>query len=120
MDTFVEYWIFQYTQRAYYPYYRMFPSVAKFLENLDKVIHRNVRQTVPGSNPPRFVTEWRDAKTLLVHYKSQRGLVSFAVALIKALGKYFKEPIEVKLLNNHLIEVKFLYDPNASKILEHS
>jgi hypothetical protein len=41
-------------------------------------------------------------------YKSPRGLIDFLVGLIKGVGKYFKEDLRVRKLNNTDVEVVFL------------
>lgn len=60
--------------------------------------------TTPG---PRFDYQWKDDRTLVMHYKSDRGLVDILVGLIKAVGRYYKEALKVKKLNEHEGEVLF-------------
>jgi hypothetical protein len=59
-----------------------------------------------SAKPPRFKYEWKDEKTLVMTYSSNRGMVAFMPGLIRGVGKYFKEDLEVSLVGND-IEVKF-------------
>ncbi len=40
-------------------------------------------------------------------YKSKRGLIDFLVGLIKGVGKYFKENLEVTKLGNNKVKIVF-------------
>jgi hypothetical protein len=46
-------------------------------------------------------------KTLIMHYKSHRGLIDFMVGLIKGVGKYFKENLQVRKLGDKRVEIVF-------------
>jgi hypothetical protein len=104
-DAFGDYWVNEYAVRIYRIYYK--PKTAKeFLLNMDKV-HQQVTKTMKNASPPRFDYEWKDDKTLIMTYKSKRGLIDFLVGLIKGVGKYYKENLRVMKLGSNKVQIKF-------------
>ncbi|MDB4539564.1 MAG: heme NO-binding domain-containing protein [Saprospiraceae bacterium] len=70
----------------------------QFLGQLDN-LHRRLGTTYNKLKPPSFVFEEIDDQTLLLQYHSHRkGLTSFAIGIIRGLGKKFKVDVEVKLI----------------------
>jgi len=105
-EAFGDYWVRVYSQKIYYPYYETTRSAEGFLQRLD-AIHAAVTRRMPDAIPPRFEYEWRNAKTLIMTYQSQRGLIDFAVGLIKAVGKFYGQDLRVVKLGADRIEVTF-------------
>ncbi len=70
-------------------------------------VHRKVTLNIQNANPPRFDYEWKDEKTLIMTYKSKRNLIEFFIGLIKGVGKYFNEELEVRKLGGNRVEIKF-------------
>jgi hypothetical protein len=60
-----------------------------------------------NAHPPRFDYTWKNEKTLIMHYKSQRGLIDFAVGLIKGVGKFYHENLRVAKVGSDQIEIVF-------------
>lgn len=73
-------------------------NLADFLRNLP-TFHSHVSMVFPKLQPPRFhCTEITD-HSLKLHYMSHReGLAPFVVGLMQGLGKMFKTPAKVQLL----------------------
>ncbi len=105
-DAFGEYWMCSYAPQIYSVYYRNVNSAKDFLLNMDKV-HCDTTKSLKDATPPRFEYEWRDEKTLVMKYKSERGLIDLMVSLIKGVGKYFKEDLKIRKLGNDKVEVVF-------------
>lgn len=105
-DAFGEYWVNTYAPKIYKSYYAGKTSARDMLLNMDNV-HKAVTQSIPNAHPPRFEYEWTNDKTLVMHYKSNRGLIDFLVGLIKGVGKYFKEDLRVRKLGPDKVEVIF-------------
>lgn len=105
-DAFGDYWVNVYAPKLYKAYYAGKKNAKDLLLNMDSV-HKMVTQTVPNAHPPRFDYEWTNDKTLVMHYKSTRGLIDFLVGLIKGVGKYYKENLRVKKLGPDKVEVIF-------------
>jgi hypothetical protein len=59
------------------------------------------------AHPPRFDYDWKNEKTLVITYKSPRGLVDFLIGLIHGVGKYFHEELMTTKLSADKVEVIF-------------
>jgi len=105
-DAFGDYWANVFTPKIYAPYYRGVNSAKEFLLNMDKV-HVDTTKTIKNAHPPRFEYEWKDDKTLIMKYKSKRGLIDFMVGIIKGVGKYYKEDLKVTKLGTEKVEIIF-------------
>lgn len=105
-DAFGDYWVNVYAPKVYGSYYKGQASAKEFLLKMDEV-HANVTANIPNAHPPRFEYEWKDAKTMIMKYKSQRGLIDILVGLIKGVGKYYKEDIKVTKLGPDRVQVIF-------------
>lgn len=80
-----------------------------FLESIETYIHVEVRKLYPDAELPTFETHRPDDKSLVMHYKSERKMASFAEGLIEESFTYFEEKAEIKTenLNNEGSIVKF-------------
>jgi len=105
-DAFGEYWVNVFAPQIYAAYYRGVNSAKEFLLNMDNV-HLSATESLKDCRPPRFEYEWKDAKTLIMKYKSKRGLIDIMVGLIKGVGKYYKEDLKVRKLGNDKVEIIF-------------
>lgn len=106
-DAFGDYWVNVFTPSFYKEFFKDLNSSKDLLLKLNN-IHDIVTQNIKGAKPPRFEYEWKDKKTLIMTYHSHRGLIVFFVGLIKGVGKYFKEELEVKQLDDNRVEIVFL------------
>ncbi|CAK8714345.1 MAG: hypothetical protein D3911_01735 [Candidatus Electrothrix sp. AW3_4] len=106
-DAFGDYWVNVYAPRIYGAYLQEVTTSKELLLRMDK-IHETVTSTIPNAAPPRFNYKWEDSRTLIMTYKSPRGLIDFLVGLIKGVGKYFNEDLRVRKLNSTDVEVVFL------------
>lgn len=105
-DAFGEFWVNDYAPQIYSLYYRQADSAKDFLLNMDNV-HKNTTENIPNAHPPRFEYEWRDDNTLIMTYQSKRGLMDFLVGLIKGVGTYYKEELDVKQIGNDKVQIVF-------------
>ena len=105
-DMLGDYWVNEYAFKMFKFYYSKPKSAKEFILNMDTV-HQNVTKTFPESNPPRFDYEWKDDKTLLMAYKSKRGLMDFLVGLIKGVGKHFNENLRVTKIGSNKVQIVF-------------
>lgn len=105
-DAFGDYWINVFAPKIYGAYYSGVDSAKDFLLNMDRVHQATIRST-PGARPPIFGYEWKDDKTLIMKYQSHRQLIDFMVGLIKGVGKYYKEDLEVTKLGHDKVEIVF-------------
>jgi hypothetical protein len=105
-DAFGDYWVNVFAPKIYVPYYQNVKSAKEFLLNMDKV-HVHSTETLPDSRPPRFDYEWKDDKTLIMGYKSHRGLIDIMVGLVRGVGKYYNEDLKVTKLGDDKVEIVF-------------
>ena len=105
-DAFGDYWVNVYSQKLYPQYYKKHKAARDFLLDMDAV-HVTMTKTMKDAKPPRFSYEWKNENTLIMHYKSHRGLIDFAVGLVKGVGKFYNEDLRVAKLEADRIEVVF-------------
>jgi hypothetical protein len=106
-DEFGDYWINVYAPRVYWSYYTEINDAKTFLSRMDE-IHVKLTKNVLGSKPPRFEYEWKNDKTFIMRYISERELIDLMVGLIKGVGKHYKEELYVRKLSNEEVEINFL------------
>ena len=105
-DEFGDFWCNVYSRRLYQAFYERNRSAKAFLLDMDRV-HVAMTRGMPHANPPRFEYEWRGDDTLVVHYRSSRGLIDFVAGLAKGVGSYYGEALEVTKLGPEQVEVRF-------------
>jgi len=105
-DAFGDYWVNHYAPKIYKAYYRKANSAREMLLNMNDV-HKEVTSSIENAHPPRFEYEWKDDRTLIMTYHSERKLIDFLVGLVKGVGKYYKENMKVKKLGNTRVEIAF-------------
>lgn len=103
---FGEHWMNFYASKMYSGYISNVKSSKELLLKLDS-IHTMVTQNIQNSRPPKFTYEWKDDKTLIMNYNSQRNLIDLFIGLAKGVGKYYKENLVVKKISNTKVEIIF-------------
>ncbi len=105
-NMFGDYWINEYAPKIYKAYYRNANTAKEFILKMN-YIHETVTKNIPNAHPPRFEYNWTDDSTLVMTYKSRRGLIDFMVGLIKGVGRYFKEDLRVTKLGDDKVKIIF-------------
>ncbi|MBL7111393.1 MAG: heme NO-binding domain-containing protein [Bacteroidales bacterium] len=105
-NAFGDFWMNNFAVKIYQPFYRGVTSAKDFLLSVDK-IHVTATQTIPNAHPPRFDYEWKNEKTLIMTYKSPRGLIDFLVGLIHGVAKYYHEDLTITKLSSDKVEIIF-------------
>jgi len=105
-DAFGEYWVNVYSQKLYSIYYKGNKTARDFLLNMDDV-HVQMTKSMKNARPPRFNYEWKNDNTLIIRYLSHRNLIDFAVGLVKGVGTFYKENLQVEKLDDERIQVTF-------------
>lgn len=67
------------------------------LENAESTIHVAVRQSTAGATPPILKVKRTAPRDVVIEYVSSRNMPELGVGIIKGLGNYFNENLEVKL-----------------------
>ncbi len=105
-DAFGEFWVKNYTQKLYWTFYLGVGSAKEFLLKLND-IHVKTTRLVKGAEPPRFEYEWENEKTLIMRYISRRNLLDFAIGLVRGVGKFYKEDLQVSKVGADRIRIEF-------------
>ncbi len=105
IEAFGDYWSSVYAPSIYSVYFQKAKNTKELLSNLSH-IHGVVTKSVPNAAPPTFTYEWEGDKVLIMNYSSSRGMVQFMPALVRGVGKYYKEKVNVSLSGNK-VRVQF-------------
>ena len=105
-DAFGDYWVNVYAPRLYNSYFKGANTSKELLLKMDSV-HDSVTKNIQNAHPPRFEYEWKDSRTMIMRYKSNRGLIDILMGLVKGVGKYYKEDLKVTKLSNDKLQVIF-------------
>lgn len=99
LRAFGEYWVLETAAEGYKELMQAAGStLSEFIGNLDQ-LHSRVLMTFPELRPPSFNCKEIDPGELRVTYMSERvGLEPFVVGLLEGLGKHFKTPVEVSIV----------------------
>lgn len=99
MEAFGEYWSTVYAPRVYAAYYSTAENAREFLVSLDH-IHTAMTKSAKSARPPHFRYEWRGHNHLIMHYESDRELVALVPGLVRGIGKYYRERLNVSVTGN--------------------
>jgi hypothetical protein len=105
-DAFGDYWINTYAPKLYKSFFALAKDAKQFLLSMD-MVHQGMTKGMKNAQPPRFEYEWKNDNTLIMKYLSHRKLIDFMVGLARGVGKYYKEKLEVKKLDDGQIEIIF-------------
>lgn len=105
-DMFGEYWVLEYSQKMYSQYYAKHTTAKSFLLDMDN-LHINMTKNMTNARPPRFTYSWIDQHTLMMKYMSPRNMIDFAVGLIKGVGKFYHEKLDVRRVGADQIQIIF-------------
>jgi len=105
-DAFGDYWVSVYSQKLYSHYYAGHKDAKSLIQAMDAV-HVQITKSMPNARPPRFTYEWKNDKTLVMHYRSHRGLIDILAGLARGVGKFYGEKLEVSKRGTDAIEIVF-------------
>ncbi|MGB2247828.1 MAG: heme NO-binding domain-containing protein [Alcanivorax sediminis] len=105
-DAFGEHWCCVYAPQIYSSIIAKFNSAKEMILGMDR-IHVQMTATIRNARPPRFDYQWKDERTLIVTYKSFRGMVDIYRGLVLGVGKLFNEPLRARKLDNTQVEIVF-------------
>lgn len=76
-----------------------FDNCFDFLENIESVIHREVKKLDLNTHPPKFETIRLEENSLKMVYMSHRCMGPVAEGLILGCAEYFEEEIQLEVLS---------------------
>lgn len=94
---------------GYGHFFRGIHSAFDFMAKIEDYIHVEVRKLYPDAELPSFDIQRPDSHTLVMVYRSERGLADFAEGLIQGCLQHFQEEVEIhrENLKSDNTEVKF-------------
>lgn len=108
-------------------FYEFFPSyfdqnsAKEFLSMMDDV-HKQLTKMIAGANPPGLESREISPNTIKINYVSSRGLFDYFLGLLKGVGDFFNEDIEVEELSrgevegdNKYLEVKVITEKSTAE-----
>ena len=104
-DVFGEYFATVYAPRVYGGFFIGVENAKDFLLRMNTV-HEVTTKTIKNATPPMFYYEDK-GKSLIMTYESKRNLVPIFKGLVKGVGKYFKEELQVKSISPNRVEIIF-------------
>ena len=105
-DAFGEHWCCEYAPKIYATIFNRFKSSKEMILGMDQ-IHVQMTATIKNARPPRFDYDWKDERTLIVTYKSFRGLIDLYRGLVLGVGKHFNEPVQARKVDDTRVEIVF-------------
>ena len=105
-NQFGDFWVNDYAPRIYQTIYARHRSAREFLLAMDDV-HVMVTESVENARPPRFEFEQRGDDTLIVTYKSKRGLIDLYIGLARGVGRRFDTELEIVKLSPRQVKITF-------------
>lgn len=102
-------YLFTTFEKNYSIFFENVNHIFHFFDNIDKIIHVEVRKLYPDAELPKFDSNIIDEKNMSLIYKSKKGLFDFAEGLMIGASKHFKVNLKIdkELLNADGTEVKF-------------
>lgn len=105
-DAFGEYWAKIYAPEIYWAYFSNWKSAKDCLTDMDR-IHERVTRRIANARPPRFDYEWRNENTLIMTYKSKRGLIDIFIGLVRGVARSFNENLTITKLDDRRVQIEF-------------
>lgn len=107
-DKFGDYWVNTYSQEAYFRYYSKYQCAMDFLLGMDE-LHQQITYQIKNAQPPRFSYQVEADNIMIMKYKSYRNLINLMIGLIKGVGKYYHEELQVTQLAENKVRIVFPY-----------
>lgn len=107
-DRFGDYWVNTYSQEAYSRYYSKYQCAMDFLLGMDE-LHQQITYQIKNAQPPRFSYQVEADNIMIMEYKSHRNLIDLMIGLIKGVGKYYHEELQVTQLAENKVRIIFPY-----------
>ncbi|GGD33166.1 guanylate cyclase [Malaciobacter pacificus] len=81
----------------------------EFIDSVEQLVHVEVKKLYPDVDLPTFQTVSKDENSMVLVYKSEKRLESFAHGLMIACGEYFNENLDIsyKTISQEPYEVQF-------------
>jgi hypothetical protein len=105
-DAFGDYWMNDYAPLKFPLFFKKNKTARDFLNDISK-IHDYMTRSMPGAQPPEFAGEWENKNTLVLHYRSHRGMIDFVVGLVKGTAKKYGETLTVEKTSDTTVKVSF-------------
>jgi hypothetical protein len=106
IDAFGEHWSLTYAPSIYGVYFDKCNNARDFLLSL-AAIHVRMTASMANASPPKFTYDDSAPDAVTMTYSSKRGLVALMPGLVRGVGKYYKEQVEVSVSGQN-VKIRFL------------
>lgn len=108
---FAKYWMFKIAPNYFYRHFFHFKNARDFILNLGN-IHKNALASFLSEQDMDFVFDFEieSENSLIVTYQSPRKMFLLMTELLKIIGLYYNEKLDVEVINDKQIRVIFLKD----------
>lgn len=103
------------TFSKWFPSYFEHSNYKSFMMMMDTV-HKQLTKMIKGANPPRLIPDETDGNSVVIHYRSKRGMFDYLIGLMEGGAEYFKEKVEMKELERgidddgfHFLKMKMTF-----------
>jgi len=108
------------TFSKWFPSYFEHSNYKGFMMMMDTV-HKQLTKMIRGANPPRLIPSESEGNSLVILYKSKRGMFDYLVGLMEGGAKYFNEHVEMEELERgqdsdgmHYMKMKMTFEYSTS------
>jgi len=105
-DAFGDYWMNEYAPEKYFAFFSGKKTAKEFLLNMDN-LHIKLTDKIKDAKPPKFTFKEIDKNTIIMTYISSRNLQPIWIGLIKGVGIYFKENINIENISKNSVKITF-------------
>jgi len=105
-DAFGDYWINDFVSKKYFAFFKKGIKAKEFLLEMNRV-HEKMTDKMENAHPPRFDFEDIDKNTLIMSYHSERNLEPIWLGIIKGVGRYYNEKLDLSLLAKNKVKIVF-------------
>lgn len=96
-----------YASKAYFAFFSYRKNAKDFLLGMADT-HKNITKRINNATPPHFEYEPEPDGSLIMRYHSKRNLAFLWIGLVKAVGRYFNEDLQLERLSENAVRILFL------------
>lgn len=90
---------------GYPQFFNSVNSCFEFLDTIENKVHVEVKKLYPEAELPKFAADIESAQKMTLIYTSKRPFSALAYGLIKGSASYYKENIEIQMLDESTPEL---------------
>jgi len=105
-DIFGSYWINDFVSKKYFAFFKPKYSAKDFLLQMNR-IHEKMTERIENAKPPHFEFEDVTDNSIVMSYHSERHLEPIWLGIIKGVGEYYNEKLEIIPITKNKVKIIF-------------